>query len=600
MIITTDAEYAEFLAVLDRTAGMVVLDTETHKTPTPENRVPIGIAIGIPRGMALDTYYLPVHQPISFVEPELREILLNKEWIMHNARFDLEVMKRLGVDNCEKPFYDTLIMAHLCDENEYDYGLDALGRKYFNHPKPPMNLWEKGYGGWHKIPTEIMGAYAENDLSITWELFIKYFAEIQSQGLGSLLQESHTYVRTLQDVCNVGIIIDNEELDKAYLDRVQRIADIERELGCKPSGNALHTYVFETLGCKPVAITAKGKPSLDDNAVRTLILTYPSKANNLRLVREWRKTNKDKGVFEGFRRLQSPSGRLYPGIKQHGTKTGRLSCAEPNLQQLPRDRDRGKVFFLPPPGFALIEFDYSQIELRVGARYAKKFHDSTMYDMYKEDVDVHTETTQLIGADKLVGSTFKEYKDARQTGKVANFLWIYGGGAPKFRSMLWDQFEIKISTDQAETMSQAFKTAYPGFMRAQQNYTKKHKEQGYVEYWNRRRRRIKDRKASDHTIMHYRAFNSIVQGGCGQVLMVALGKLLQARKEGFIESQMVNTVHDSIWFYVPERKVEEEVEKIKAIMAEIPEKVFGLPFDVSAEYLNVAVEDRDIMELEEV
>jgi DNA polymerase I-like protein with 3'-5' exonuclease and polymerase domains len=554
---------SQLLEDLDKSSRIVV-DVETHKTITFEGKTLMGVAFAIPHGIDIITHYIET-QYLGTILQELR----GKELIFHNAKFDLQILQDNGYEH-KGVVWDTMIMAHLVNENRVSFELDQLARIYFNERKMSMNLIEKAFGKWEKIPALIMGEYAEQDVRLTYRLFSRLLSELEKQDLLQLWPDCQDYILALKRMCSVGIDVDWNALQGLSHEAQQQMAAIEKELGFIPSKRKqLEGYLFKQLGVK------QNGTSLDDTALREYAAQLGNDTSAIDKILQYRKLQKaDSTWYQGFLKRRGPTDRLYPGLKQHGTRTGRLSCSEPNLQQIPRDAERVKRLFLSRPGYKLIEFDYSQIELRVGCRYAKKFGDDRMYEAYVEDIDVHDLTSQLIKSYDVI----ENRSEARQVGKTGNFLWIYGGSAVRLQNMLWEQYGIRASLSQCEVWTSKFHQSYPGFKVAGQQSMKAAAKRGFVKYWNGRRRHLASVEA-------HKAFNSLVQGGCGQVLMNAAIQLDRLQESGALRSRISNTVHDSIWALVPVDDEEQECELICKTMSSIPERIFDLPFPVDLKVL---------------
>lgn len=582
MLITSE-DQAQELAQQIAGSTFVVIDTETHKTEQYYNKELLGVAIGIPKGLELETYYTTpgifrfLHGPLS-----------KTEWIGHNLKFDLEILRENGLD-FKGPIWDTQIMVHLCDENFLDYSLDKLGLHLFNDRKMDMKPFEKGFQGWEKIPPVIMGNYAEQDLRITWKLFQKYLGQLRDQGLIELWPVVMDYVRSLQLMIRSGIRIDRPLLSDLSREAGIRLSELESQLAAvgilKPgSQKQVRKYLYHDLGLKARTFTnppkrkdgtqAQPQPSVDSAAINAYIEDNLELADKLEPILEYRRLSKALSTwYNGFATKMGDRDYLHPGLKQHGTKTGRLSCAEPNLQQIPRDSARVKRAFIGTEHEALVEFDYSQIELRIGAYFARKFGDSTLFDVYSEGGDVHALTGEMIGAIKHLG-----FKEGRQVGKTGNFLWIYQGGPKRLRTTLWRDAKMRTTLESCEIWTEQFHRAYPGFKKANLAAARVHQKLGYVKMYNGRRRRIRTRNDRNQ-VKHYTAFNAVVQGSAGQVLMEAINELASQQESG-APWRLCCTVHDSVMLYVPRDRLEEVKPTICKIMASPAERQFELPFDV--------------------
>lgn len=575
---------AEFKTQLRRT-GIFVLDVETHKTDTFDGKELMGVAVGIPQGTELVTFYFT---PEEF--KDVHDLIQGKEMIGFSLMFDLEILEQNGYVH-EGFIWDELVMHHLLNENEYNYSLDFLSLRYLKEVKGvrwgekivPIDKIEDIFG-WNNIPFQFMSEYAQQDIRLTYKLWLRDRAKLEEQDLIKLYKASARYVRALQHVVKEGILVDWDLLATMQAEGQEEMAALEELVGFQPSKRKqLDTLLYEEMKLPALSFTQKGQRGQDKEALNRLIDRFPEHAELFNAVLTWRNLAKaDSTWYDGFKKRRTASDRIHPGLKQHGTTTGRLSCAEPNLQQIPRERSRVKRLFVDLSEAALVEFDYNAVELRLGSYYAMKLgNDPIMYELFMEGLDPHHATAEVIGAYEQLDDRYA----ARQVGKTGNFAWIYGVGADTFKGQLYRQFRFNCTLAQAESWKEAFHGAYPGFRRTALAYANYHKRHGYVEMWNRRRARIID-VGTDGKIKHHIAFNRVVQGGCGQILMQSTIMLSEAIKRGEIDARICNSVHDSLWFYIEPDKLEKVTGQIIEIMETSPSKRFGIPFSVEAKQLN--------------
>jgi DNA polymerase-1 len=568
-----------------RRTGIFVLDVETHKTDTFDTKELMGVAIGIPDGPDLSTFYFSADE-----FEEIHDLIQGKEMIGFSLMFDLEILEQNGYTH-NGFVWDVLVMMHLANENEYQFSLDFLSLKYLRETKGvhwgesivPIDKLEKIYG-WDDIPFMFMSEYAQQDIRLTYALWIRARTHLEQQKLANLYKVSARYVRALQHVVQEGLLIDWNLLETMQKEGRAEMERLEGVIGFEPSRRKmLDELLYEQMKLPCLSFTQKGQRGQDKEALSRLIDRFPEHAVLFNAVLRWRNLAKaDSTWYDGFKKRRTSTDRIHPGLKQHGTVTGRLSCAEPNLQQIPRDSSRVKRLFVDPPGSVLVEFDYNAVELRLGSYYAMKLgHDPIMYELFMEGLDPHAATAEVIGA-------YEQLDDrgtARQVGKTGNFAWIYGVGAETFKAQLYRQFRFNCTIPQAEAWKDAFHGAYPGFRRANLAYADYHKRHGYVEMWNRRRARIIP-EIPGIQAKHHIAFNRVVQGGCGQVLMQATIMLSEKIRRGEIDARICNSVHDSLWFYIAPDKLEEVTAQIIDIMETPPTERFGIPFSVEAKQLN--------------
>jgi DNA polymerase I len=254
----------------------------------------------------------------------------------------------------------------------------------------------------------------------------------------------------------------------------------------------------------------------------------------------------------------SPDGRVRPNFKLHGTKTGRQSCEEPNLQQIPREgkkvwNGRAKEAFIPADGYVLVEFDYAQLEFRLECEYTEEAELRAAF--LDPDRDVFTEMSQELGLPRY---ETKQYKYA--TG--------YGAGLTRVANMFGVSFE------RAEEIRSTYRNAYPGIYRASRQASQLAEHRGYVRYWTGRRRHLSKLDSS-------KAFNAIMQGGAAEVVKHKMLEVdNQVCKVYGDDCRTVLTVHDSIWLEMRPKIREEVVPKVKSIMSDLPQ--FKTKFAVDA------------------
>jgi DNA polymerase I len=574
----------ELSQALDET-DIVVLDVETLNVETFTGKDLIGVALGVPRGLKTENY---------FVYPEdlhkYKAQLTDKSIIAHNIMFDAEIMHQAGVP-LNGLWYDTLTMAHLNNENEFSFGLDALARRYCKLSKIPMKPLVDAFNGWNNIPRELMADYAKNDAAITWSLFLYLTAKLAEQGLTDLYAQYMDYLKALVVVQRGGVLIDWAGVEERRVQTEQRLKQIQfKELRYDPASRSqLDRRLYQTLKVKPVGPPTKtGKPRTDAAALRAMRSMYPNLQDEIRLIFEYRRLQKANGTwYAGYQKFQDSTGLIHPNFKVHGTKTGRLSCESPNMQQIPREHSRVKALFCdnPAEGEVLVELDYSQVELRMASYYMMKVGDNNLYDAYRRGDDVHSRTAELVGAFAAIPNR----REARNVGKEGNFLWLYGGGSQKLGIQLRWKYNLSCSERDCAEWTARFHEANPGLRRCIERCAKLHRRDGFITYFNGRRRHIRDRDSRGNTA-HKDAWNSRIQGGCSQVLMYGLIRIHKAIEAGRIRARVVNTVHDSIWVYVPEDSVEEECVKMATLMRQVPEKVFKLPFKIDAKRLTTQEE----------
>lgn len=559
---------------------LLIIDTEFEKCNSFGEANVIGVSWGFPMGSEFRSYYAPFRHrefptywnlDTALIE-EFNRFPLQGTQVYHNWQADHNVLLKDGIDFSNRNIMDTMVMAHLVDENELSYGLDYLARKKFKARKKSLTDLER-LVGWEHIHPIVMGEYACTDVYLTYRLYVDVLAGLQHQSLDNLYEDYQRFIKVLFKVIQRGLHID-VDLAKQFQDEGRTELDKlakKYEFNLASQQKVAH-YLHNDLGVPVRYVTAKGGPSTSSMHLRRYTTQYPEASGFTRDVLRFRTVNKAVATwYEGFVTRRGVDGLLHPGLTivgggnddTGGTKTGRLSCREPNLQQVPRVGNVRKLF-KSPPGYKLIELDYSQAELRLTGWYMSQMGDDTVVKAYAEKQDIHSITAERMGL-----TAGLPYKEARQVGKTCNFSLCYRAGPSQLRMILYRDANLDVTESQAARYHAAWHGTYPVVRKLNEAAEKRAMKMGYVRMWNDRRRHL----VGNDT---YKAYNSIIQGGVGQIMVAAMTQI----GEEFPNILMVNQVHDSIWFYLPEDTWEQEAKKLADLMAEIPTKQFGMPFEV--------------------
>jgi DNA polymerase-1 len=352
----------------------------------------------------------------------------------------------------------------------------------------------------------------------------------------------------------------NVQLAEEYVQKgEEHMAQIEKSLGINPaSPKQMKKLLIDDLGL-PVVKTSQrtGAPSFDKQAM----LAYDSMlekldspvAKQIKTFRGWQKAVS--ASYKPYIDLVDVDGRLRCSYRLHGTATGRLSCAEPNLQQIPKTSDKewnGKVkeCFIAEKGYVLLNADFSQLELRLATAYAGE---EELKKVFNEGRDIFTEMSKQLGM-------------TRHDTKTLVYSMQYGAGEQR----LMDAFNV--SKEEAKQIRQNYFTTYPYFRQFNERCTAKVEQQGSIKIWTGRKRHFENRKEA------YKAMNSVIQGGAADIverIMVRCFKELEGP-----DCRMLLQVHDSITFEVKESVVPQYTEKIRTLMEDVNAVTGEVNFDV--------------------
>lgn len=285
-----------------------------------------------------------------------------------------------------------------------------------------------------------------------------------------------------------------------------------------------------------------------------------------------------KGIYERI----DENDRLHTSFKIDGTTSGRLSSKNPNLQNMPnayklKDElsrsivKKVKKSFSVPEGYTLIQIDVAQAELRIIASFADE---TNMLEVYNSGGDLHKTTAagvKHLTLEEFEGLPPADQKLFRSQAKAVNFGFIYGISAEGFRDYAKNGYDIEYTLEEAEQTRSAFFKTYPKLLDYHAEYIEKGRKFGWVRTLFGRRRRVPDihsneggKRSADERV----CVNSPIQGTAGEYteFMMSILYLRITNKRW----QMVNTIHDSIMFYIPSEDLHEAVKFILNTCENLP------------------------------
>lgn len=235
-------------------------------------------------------------------------------------------------------------------------------------------------------------------------------------------------------------------------------------------------------------------------------------------------------------------GRIHGTYRQVGTETGRLSAAEPNLQQIPREGSF-RSLFRAAPGYKLVVADFSQVELRVAAQLSGE---QRMRDAYIAGRDLHIETAALITGKPVDEIT----KYQRTSAKICNFGLLYGSGPATLRKQAVAQYGVDMSHKEAVKLVEGFRSAYPR-LKAWQDEEGNRTTKAVLTKLGRRRMLV------GFNDKYTTRINTQVQGTAGDIAKLAIAKLWsQLESTPANEAMLISMVHDEIVLEVRENAVD--------------------------------------------
>lgn len=548
------------------------VDTESNGQSIKDGR---GYGIGISICFSYDglngySYYFPFrHQQGNLNRSylaELTQLIENpkKKIVSHHRRFDIMSEETLGIKNHHMDFECTMLMAHSVNENMFSYSLDHLAKQLGFEGKAKDKHWEQAIKllGWDGMPPSHMGPYAATDSYLLYPIYQHYkeIYDAEDDSNGELWENDKKFMLVLNSIEKLGARVDLELAEREIERGEGRMQEITKELKLNPGSNSqLKILLIDQLGLPVLKASPKtGKPSFDKATMERYEDEYLSVMDNpvAQRVLEYRGYQKAvSSYWRSYIEHVSPDGRIRTNFNLHRTRTHRLSSDEPNLQQIPKVTEKPwnklvKSGFLPEDGYEIWEADYSQLEMRLTAAYAKQ---TDLIEIFEDDTrDLFDEMSKRLGL-------------PRDHTKTLNYAIGYGAGIGKVAAMLG------VSQAQAKFIRDDYFNTYSGFRQVSQLAATTCKGQGFVRTWSTRRRHFENPYEEAH-----KAFNSVIQGGAADIVKRVMIRLFEELDP---ECRMILQVHDSVWFEIPKGKIEKYRKEIVRIMEDVRPN-FGVRFKV--------------------
>lgn len=366
----------------------------------------------------------------------------------------------------------------------------------------------------------------------------------------------------LSDMEKTGFMVDGEGLKKFGISLEGRIGDIVARIYSQAgfefninSPKQLGEALFVKMGI-PAKKKTKSGYSTSADVLEGLAADYPIVADVL----EYRTLAKLKSTYcDGLAKAIGDDGRIHSTLNQTETRTGRISSAEPNLQNIPVRQELGRElrkFFRAKDGCVLVDADYSQIELRVLAHMAD---DENMIEAFNNGDDIHAITASQVFNMPLNMVT----PLMRSRAKAVNFGIVYGIGAFSLGK------DIGVSRAEADRYIKGYLNHYSGVAKYMEDAIKTAKELGYSQTLFGRRRYLPEITASNGMLRAFGervARNMPIQGTAADIIKIAMIKVSRRLKEENMESKLIMQVHDELIVEAPENEAEKAAKIVKEEM----------------------------------
>ena len=412
-----------------------------------------------------------------------------------------------------------------------------------------------------------------------WVSFIagdKLLEKVGQMDMMNILRDMEEPLTTvLSSMEYYGIKVDRDAL-KSYGEslgaRIEELSDSIKEKAGEDfninSTKALGSILFEKLQL-PHGKKTKTGYSTAAEVLEELAPEHPIAGDIL----EYRTLTKLKSTYaDGLADFIEEDGRIHGDFNQTVTATGRLSSANPNLQNIPVRMDIGRQIrkvFIPEEGFLFLDADYSQIELRLLAHMSG---DEKLIEAYKSSEDIHA-----ITASQVFGVPLDEVTPLqRRNAKAVNFGIIYG------ISSFGLGRDLSISVSEAKQNIENYFKTYPGIKDFLDGLVASAKKKGYSETIYGRRRPIPELKNKNFMTRSFGervAMNAPIQGSAADIMKIAMLKIYERIKTADLKSRLLLQVHDEV---LVETAVEEK-EEVRKIIKESMEGAAKLKVPLTAD-----------------
>lgn len=573
-----------YVLVDDLTGFATLIDTLSHQREIcfnlettagrPLQAALVGIGFSVKAGEA---YYLPANGNLGLdaITKGLTPLFANPAiaFFGHSVKEDLHVLANYGITVSNVTF-DTILASYLLNSNSRQHTLEHLAIHYFN--KTMMSIGElvgkgKQLIGTEEVPINQMSTYCCEETDYTVRLKQVLEAELKERKLMPLITDIEIpLLRVLTQMERDGIYVDlpclqtmSQEVAKLIRAMEGDIHEMAKELFNINSPKQLSEILFKKMGIPAPRKTATGH-STDADVLESLQDRYPiaGKVLEYRLLEKLRST-----YLQSLPQDVNPdTGRIHCTFNQSVAATGRLSCQDPNLQNIPIRSAIGRkvrIAFRPQrEGYSFLAADYSQIELRLLAHLSG---DPQLLEAFLNNRDVHMHTASVVFNVPLDQVT----REMRYQAKTVNFGVIYGQQA--------FGLSRELHTD-VKTASAFIKTYFERY-HAIQEYLEQCKERARqtgkaVTITGRERSipEIHSKNGNIRSAAERLAVNTPLQGTAADLIKMAMIRIDTTLKEHSLDAKMILQIHDELLFEV----ADSDLEALSAIVKEGMEKVYPL------------------------
>ena len=558
--VLTEAEFEAWVGSIEA-ADLVALDTETTSLDYMQAEI-VGLSVSV---VPLKAAYIPVaHRYPGAPEQLSREYVLEslKPWLEsdakkvgHHLKYDAHVLMNYGI-HLRGMAHDSMLESFVLNSTATRHDMDSVAAHYL-HVQTTKYEEIAGKGakqiGFDEVDLDAAGAYAAQDADITLRLHRALWPALKEiPDLERLYTEiEQPLVPVLQKMEYTGVLVDEDMLhrqSRELADSISKVVAAAYELADGPfnldSPKQLQEILFNRLGIVSKVKTPKGQPSTAERVLQDLARDGYEMPN---LILEYRRLSKLKSTYTDKLPLEinRHTGRIHTSYHQAVAATGRLSSADPNLQNIPVRTPEGRRIrqaFVAPEGYRLLAADYSQIELRIMAHLSG---DEGLLGAFARDEDIHSATAAEVfevGGDGVSA-------EQRRAAKAINFGLIYGMSAFGLAR------QLKIDRGAAQQYVDLYFARYPGVKRYMDETRQCAREEQFVSTVFGRRLYLPEINSRNFQRRQYAersAINAPMQGTAADIIKRAMIMVDRWIEESGADARLIMQVHDELVLEVAE------------------------------------------------
>jgi DNA polymerase I len=552
--ITTWPDLERWITALSNT-DLFAFDTETTSLDYMKAEV-VGVSFCIEPGVAA---YIPLGHDYAGAPEQLdrarvlaalKPILENPERgkVGHHLKYDAHVLSNHGVNLLGMRF-DTMLESYVWNSVGTRHDMGSVALCYLGMPTISFeDVAGKGAKqlSFNQVPVDKAAAYAAEDADVTLCMHKELASKLATiPALERLyLELEQPLVPVLQRMEHRGVLVDRSLLRRQSQEIATQLqvllGQAHKEAGVEfniESPKQLQQILFEKLQIPVTRKTPTGQPSTAEDVLEELANSYALP----RIVLDYRALAKLKSTYTDKlpEQINERTGRIHTSYHQAVAQTGRLSSADPNLQNIPIRRAEGRRIrqaFVAPPGHVLMAADYSQIELRIMAHLSG---DAGLLAAFSEDRDVH----QATAAEVFEVPLEQVSSDQRRLAKTINFGLIYG------MSPFGLARQLGIDRGSAQRYVERYFQRYPGVRRFMDETRQRARETGYVETVYGRRLYLPDIRSGNKQTQQYAersAINAPMQGTAADIIKRAMIAVDAWCTREDVPARLIMQVHDEL------------------------------------------------------